>query len=965
MQRFLEKVCRHISEKHPGNLAEVCIVLPNRRAGLFLKKIFPEITGKTTWSPEIFSIEDFCVHLSGYRPADNLGLLFDFYEIHRRIEGEKAQPFDEFLQWGQLLLKDINEIDMNLVDARTLFAYLTEVKAIEKWNPGSPQLSELMKNYLRFYRSLHDYYLALRSKAETTKEAHIGFIYRQLADTIDSRPPALPWKRIYFAGFNALTKAEKKITAALINQNVAEMLWDADEYYLEDKNQEAGFFMRKELDAADKKNFKWVDNGFKEILKEITVCGTPKNLGQAKYAAAIVKKWVEQAGSSTENANVGDALTSTALVLADENLLFQVLSSLDPKTPPFNVTMGFPIKFTSAYQFFNLLFRLYENASRFLQIDQGQSKGFYYQDMLKLLQHPLLSSFKGFSGAAISIKQARRVFYQPGHLQVFSKDLSDTEQNIFLKITGDLTPSPAKVLEIFDFLIVELRKASVQNHLRGNEEARSMELEYLFHFSKINTRISGLVEQYKSVGQVKTLRKIFDQIVLATKIPFEGEPLQGLQVMGMLETRTLNFDRVILLSANEGILPSTSFGNSFIPLDIQREFGLPVFQEKNAVFAYHFYRLIQNAKEVHLVYNTEPDALGGGEPSRFIHQLLLELPKYQPGHNIHETVISLPVPEISIPEEISIPKENDVFKLLLQKGSSGLSPSSINLYLTCPLRFYFKEIAKISEANEVEENLELQTLGTIVHNALEILYKPYINQQLTAELMAGMFAKSEEAIAAAIAENYSGGDISFGRNRLMSEVIKNFVKSFLIKEKETIQSLKNTGKHITLLDLEQRYQTEVSLPNAENITVKLKGFIDRVDKLDDVVRIIDYKTGNVEANELSFSSWEAFAESDKNGKAFQVLMYAWLYWENHPNGAPKFNSGVISMRKLSEGLISFAIKPGRNADPDMMIDANKLDQFEALMMEILEEIFDKTIPFTQTEVLKTCENCEFRGMCQR
>jgi len=965
MQRFLEKVCRHISEKHPGNLAEVCIVLPNRRAGLFLKKIFPEITGKTTWSPEIFSIEDFCVHLSGYRPADALGLLFDFYEIHRRIEGEKAQPFDEFLQWGQLLLKDINEIDMNLVDAGALFGYLTEVKAIEKWNPGSPQLTELMKNYLRFYRSLYDYYQALRSKAETTQEAHIGFIYRQLAEVIDSHPPTLPWKRIYFAGFNALTKAEKKITSALINQNVAEMLWDADEYYLTDKNQEAGFFLRKELEATDKQHFKWIDNGFKEVIKEITICGTPKNLGQAKYAASVVKGWVERAESSAGSDKVGDALTSTALVLADENLLFQVLSSLDANTPPFNVTMGFPVKYTSAYQFFNLLFRLYENAGRFLQIDKGQSKGFYYQDILKLLQHSFLSGYQGFSETALTIKQANRVFYHPEQLHVFTKGLSETEKDIFLKIIGELTPAPAKVLENIEFLLFELRKSLGNKNLNGHDEDSSMDLEYLFHFSKINTRLRGLIEKYQSVDRVKTLRKIFDQIVLTTKIPFEGEPLHGLQVMGTLETRTLNFDRVILLSANEGILPSTSFGNSFIPLDIQREFGLPVFQEKNAVFAYHFYRLIQNAREVHLVYNTEPDALGGGEPSRFIHQLLLELPKYQPDHKIHETVISLPVPELSIPEEISIPKEEDVFELLLKKGASGLSPSSINTYLSCPLKFYFREIAKISEAEEVEENLEVQTMGSIVHKALEILYKPYINQLLTAELIAGMLAKSEEAIAVAIAENYSGGDISFGRNRLLSEVIRNFVKSFLINEKEMIQSLHNSGKHITLLDLEQRYQTEFGLPDAGNITVKLKGFIDRVDKLGDVVRIIDYKTGSVQKNELTFPSWEAFTESDKNGKAFQVLMYAWLYQKNHPNGAAKFNSGVISMRKLSEGLMNFAIKPGRNDYPDTLIDTEKLDQFEMLMTEILEEIFDKEIPFTQTEELKTCDYCEFREMCQR
>ncbi|MBE0636901.1 MAG: PD-(D/E)XK nuclease family protein [Bacteroidales bacterium] len=961
MQSFLSKVSYHICSRHPGNLADVCIVLPNRRAGLFLKKLLPEITGKTTWSPDIFSIEDFCVHVSGYRLADPVGLLFDFYEIHKTIEGENQQPFDEFLQWGQLLLKDISEIDMNLVDAKALFNYLTEAKAIEKWNPGNPQLTEMMKNYLRFYRSLYDYYHALSKQAEIKKEAEKGHIFRKVAETIDDISLTLTWKKIYFAGFNALTVSEQKITSTLVNSGIAEILWDTDDYYLSDKNQEAGHFLRKELASTGKEHFKWIDEGFREVKKDITICGVPKNLGQARYAADVIQQWADV--SKTEN--VQETLTNTALVLADENLLFHVLSSLHDQTPQFNVTMGFPVKFTSACQFFNQLFRLYENTVRFLSVDQNQPKGFYYVDMLKLLQHPYLNRTTENTTLVATIRQANRVFYQTNQIEALIKNMPEQPGAVYSKIFSNISPSPKEILNTFAFLINEFRTYFIMESPPGNDGNSLIEIEYLFHFSKIITRISGLITQYQSINQVKTLRKIFDYIVQTTRIPFEGEPLQGLQIMGLLETRSLDFDKVILLSVNEGILPSTSFGNSFIPLDIQRDFGLPVFKEKNAVFAYHFYRLLQKAKEVHLVYNTEPDELGGGEPSRFIYQLQQELPKYQAQHKIQEIILNLPVPNLSAPQEITIPKDDAIYQKLIEKAGTGFSPSAINLYVNCSLQFYLKEIAKITEADEVEETLETATLGNIVHKALEILYQPYVSQILTPDHISEMQKKADQAIAIAFADKYSGGDISFGWNKLKSEVIINFVRSFLAKEKEFLKKFAQTNKSITLLNLEKRFEASITLPDDKNIQVKLKGFIDRVDRAGDIIRIVDYKTGLVESKELTFSSWEAFVDSAAKGKAFQVLMYAWLFQQEHPELAPNYTSGVISMRKLSEGLMNFYIKSDHRGESGELIGENQLVQFELMLIEILNEIFNQEIPFSQTNDLNICKYCDFSKLCHR
>jgi ATP-dependent helicase/nuclease subunit B len=467
------------------------------------------------------------------------------------------------------------------------------------------------------------------------------------------------------------------------------------------------------------------------------------------------------------------------------------------------------------------------------------------------------------------------------------------------------------------------------------------------------------------VNQIQTLRKVYDFIVRVTKIPFEGEPLQGLQVMGLLETRTLDFDRVILLSANEGTLPATSFGNSFIPVDIQREFGLPVVQEKNAVFAYHFYRLLQRAKEIHLVYNTEPDELGGGEPSRFIQQLLHELQKYQPAHEIQKTILSFPVPVIAGEQEITISKDETVYAGLMKKAQSGLSPTSLNRYKSCPLRFYFYDIAGIQLPDEVEETLEMQSIGSIVHKSLEILYKPYLQKKVSVADIDKMEREAEGAIATAFAEEYPGGDISFGRNRLISEVIKNFVKKFLGSEKAFLENISHSGQSLTILGLEEKLAGEIILDDPEKTAVKLKGIIDRVDSLDGLVRIIDYKTGRVEKNEFHFPSFEHFVASDKNDKSFQVLIYAWLYQHRSKQSEPRFKSGIISMRSLSGGLFAFAIKESRTAEPDDIIDRQKLMKFEEMLKDVLSELFDRSIPFAQTTNTDICKNCDFKDICVR
>lgn len=957
MQRFLDKVSQHICTQHPDNLADVCIVLPNRRAGLFLKKSIPQFTGKTTWSPDIFSIEDFVIKVSGFGMAETTGLLFDLYAIHQKVTNTAPETFDDFISSAMTLISDFSAVDMNMVDAESLFTYLSEAKAIERWNPAGTGLSASARQYLRFYQSLAEYYQTLRSQCEAKKLGYKGLAYRVLAENIESIANNLPWKKIYFAGFNAMTVSEQKIVAHLKEIGFAEQLYDVDDYYLSDKKQEAGHFLRKEIEKADVENFKWIDENFKTTIKKINLVGIPKSIGQAQYAADIIREWAGLDNAGTEE------LSNAALVLADENLLFPVLNSLYNNTPKFNVTMGFPLRMTIATQFFNQVMRMYENVQRLQVAGQNAPKGFYHNDVTTLLTHPLLNQNPETPRCLDTINASRRVFYSTEELIALVANFHQDTREILELVFSSLTPSPIELIDRILLIIRKLRDRIFNNAERAEEMI--FEAEYLCQLSKIFTRLQSLISTYQIVTSTKTLRKLFKHIVQNTTIPFEGEPLTGLQIMGVLETRTLDFDKIILLSANEGIFPSGAAANSFIPPDIQREYALPGTAERNAVSAYHFYRLLQRSSEIHLVFNTEPDELGGGEPSRFIMQLEHELPKYQPAHSITRKVVSLPLPEISGDQEIIIEKDENVLAELIAKGKRGLSPSAINNYRSCSLKFYLAEIAGIIEAEEVEESIDFMTLGNIVHKALEILYLPYINKILRTTDLDEMHSRADEAIALAFSDKYSGGEISYGWNKLISEVIRNFIRQFLVNEKAFLKEQERINKHLTIVALEERVSSTISIPGLKGKEILLKGFIDRVDKVNGILRIIDYKTGGVENKELQFDSWEAFTNAEKNGKALQVLMYAWLYSKKYPNQPLPFNAGIFGMQTPRQGLICFEIKAEDQKSTGIAIDQPALDSFEEILMQIIAELYNREVPFAKTDNLKTCRLCEFRQICHR
>lgn len=957
MQSFLEKTVQYLYKKYGDDISELCIVLPNRRAGLFLKTHFCNNLKKTFWSPEIYATEDFVTLLSELQPADPSTLLFELYETVKKCNLNNSESFDEFSKWGQILLSDFNEMDRYLVDAKQLFGNLKDIKELENWSLNSVEpLTEFQKKYLNFWQLLGTYYTAFGKRILAQKQAYQGLAYRVVAENTEERVKKHSWKKIIFAGFNALNLAEEIIIEKLIDCDKAEIIWDVDSYYVNNINQEAGKFYRKYDTSGRFKKIKDRSIVFEEVLltggkKTITVIGAAKNVAQAKVAGNIVAELEKKEGS----------LETTALVLADENLLFPVLHSLPLGLEDINVTMGYPLKSTPVAGYFDILFGLHENG---LKLANGRTDySFYHSDLIKLLNHPFTGIALASSDGIYSVKPVVQkiqnwniVFASESNLEKIFSEKHQTEFEILKPVFKHWKSSDDAVACVI-YLIDILKNGIIVQQGAKAENKASLELEYLFAFTKIFKRIQVLMTDYpSSVNDVTTLRSILNQIVRSTTLPFYGEPLRGLQVMGMLETRTLDFENVILLSCNEDILPSGKSVNSFIPFELKKHFGLPTYSERDSIFAYHFYRLLQRATNIYLLYNTENDAFGSGEKSRFLTQLIYELPKINSNIIITEQLANIPIKPANGSNEIIIPKDARILEKLNEKAKSGFSPSLLNKYINCSLQFYFYGIAGLKEADEVEETIGADMLGNAIHQVLEKLYQPFIGKKLIASDIKQMKPLVEGLTLSAFEEEYSSSQILFGKNLLTIKVALKFINNFLDAEIVTINNLEKAGTPLIIKALEDKLEGELIVGNE---LIKIKGTADRIDSIGKVTRIVDYKTGATKDTELKFEEWDSILTDSNLSKSFQLLMYAFMYQKMNPAITENIQSGIITFRSLSAGL-----KPV-NVNGNVILDSNILDEFEDQLQKLLHIIFDSSVPFKQTENLENCKYCSFKGICNR
>ncbi|MEE9362374.1 MAG: PD-(D/E)XK nuclease family protein [Cellulophaga sp.] len=912
MISFLEEVINDVWSKHT-NHENIVFVLPSKRAGFFLKNCVTKVCAKTQFSPEIYSIETFVECISGLSYASNTVQLFQLYNSYLATEKGEKDNFYTFSKWGQTLLQDFNEVDRYLVNSKKLFSHLSAVQEINHWYLQKER-TQIIENYIRFWNNLEDLYESFNTTLAQKGIGSQGLVYRVACKNLNSYLDSNTEKKFIFIGFNALNEAESYIIQDILEKAKADIYWDNDPYFVDDYIHDAGYFIRQH-----KKNWSYFDTnpikGIKENYlnsKNIHIIGVPKSVSQAKYVGNLLQDL---------KSNSPELVKNTAVVLADETLLNPILNSVPKEIEGVNITMGYPLQKTALASLF----------TNFIELTIYKDKrGYFHKEVLTFLSHPdihVLLTYDGVDYAtSISeeIKSKNWIYISSKKLQ---KLMNGKREDINIIFPENIL-NPTLCLENCLQIILSLK-------LKFTESNSALGLEYLYRFNQLFNQISTLLKEHSFITDLKSLHSLYTELLSSETLDFKGEPLKGLQIMGMLESRNLDFETVIITSVNEGILPSGKSNNSFIPFDIKNIFGLPTYKEKDAIYTYHFYRLLQRAKNVYLLYNTEPDVLEGGEKSRLITQLLTDENRVD---DIVETIAFPKIEPTNIEKEV-ISKDASLMKLIETLAGKGFSPSSLANYIRNPIGFYKQNLLKINDTLEVEETIAANTFGTIVHDTLEELYLPFIGTYLEKEKLNDLKPKVKAVVLKHFELNYSDGDITRGKNLIAFKVILRHIENFINLE---IGEVENS--RIKIIGLETNLNVSIDIPEL-NFPVILKGKLDRIDEVDGVTRIIDYKTGKVDSPELAISNWEELTTTTKYSKAFQLLCYAEMYSRENPKIV--IEAGIISFKNLKSGVLRFAQK---EKTKNYSITENTLELFQIELKRLIIEICNPEIPFVEKEV---------------
>ncbi|MDR0969446.1 MAG: PD-(D/E)XK nuclease family protein [Lentimicrobiaceae bacterium] len=932
-QKFIDKIADFILENYDSVLEQTTIVFPNKRAALFLRYALSIRIEKNIWLPEILSIEEAICKWTGLQIADNIQMLFELIEIEHERKGNDKNDLTTFSGLAIQMANDFDEIDHYLCDSEKLFAYLHEAKAVELWHADGSELTVSERAFIQFYQSLIHYYNDLRKRLLDKNLAYRGLITRTLAEMDDEQLlQKTKSRKIVFAGFNALTLAEEKLFEKLHRIGTAVVLWDFDTYYL-NKNEfpehEAGLFARKIIKKNTLKETFFIDNQLETSKKKIHITAVPGNAIQAKAMAANL---VKEKNSTIE----------TAIVLADENLLIPTLNSIPESVEAFNVTMGYPFDKSSIFLFLNMLFE-----TQLSQNKQLESNSFYLWEILKIISHEICNTIFESTDIQILNKWKTQLIFDKkrfvkkedfAYLNDKSKHLND-----FIQLTLKRWKSTSEALETIEKLIAQIAK------MLAEKEGKTyiFLLNQLSIADRIINRLKLLFEESNIALDIKNLKNIFEQIARQSSIKLYGEPILGLQIMGLLESRNLDFETIHMMSVNEKIIPKEKSYQSLIPYDIRITHQMPTYKQKQAVYAYHFFRLLQSAKQIFLYYNTETANSGSGEPSRFILEIKHELTKINPNIEIEETLFATPMSEKDIQKPIVIEKTETILMQIIQKAKRGFSPSLLSTYNTCPLKFYLQFVLNIKD-DSLTEKIQQNVLGTIVHESISHLYKEY--KTLDFEIIAKcrtQLAKVLEEVFIAV----SGSEkTTSGYNFLIYEVARKTIEQILDLDEKLLKE----GNTIEIISLEEGIQTNYTYNNESFV---IKGFIDRIDKLNGVYRIIDYKTGKVNKKDLELKE-EGNLYDPKYEKALQLLCYEYLFKKEKINGtAIQIESGIINTRQISSGLIKLNTEK-LNAESNEIL-------FEDFLKKTFHEIFETMQPFVQTDDETRCKHCDFAVICDR
>lgn len=947
MLAFLNQVAQYIHQNYDKKIDELCIVLPNKRGALFLKNYLAKTYQQTIWLPSIISAEDLISEISGLQNLEEVELICNLYESYIEVYTENPESFESFAKWGNLILQDFNEIDRYLADGVSLYSNLRDIKEIENWSLSQEELTDFQKNYIQFMGKLGSIYTHFTSKLLEQGKSYQGLAYKQAAKKLENAEFIHRFHKFIFCGFNALNNAETLIFSKLCEAGKAEMLWDADTYYLDNPVQEAGLFLRRNQNVFGQKNFNFIQSYFKEE-KHIDIIAVPKQIGQAQTVSKIIDDLLQQ----------GESPDSIAVVLANEKMLWPVLKLLPNSIEHVNITMEYPVKYTSPFSFIDNLLKLQVS----FEIQNKKHPTIYYKDFLSLLRHNF------FAEVAViqSLKNPNQVIHrilEKNYAFISDKLLKELFEEDYANVATLFTPwkSAKEAVNIISALLLQVKTHYLNSELNSY---KSLELEYLEVLIRNFNRVSDFINKFPYFDSLKSFRILFSQIVGTSSAAFLGEPLKGLQIMGVLETRTLDFKNVIFVSVNEGVLPSGKSINSFIPNDLKRYFGLPLYGDKDAIYAYHFYRLLQRAENCFITYDTETDTFGKGEKSRFVSQLQFELNNYNPSVKMNEYVAQSSLDFDKQEFKIHIPKSTEaldriISKALSQEEYKGLSPSSLITYKDCHLKFYFRYGVGLVEPVEMEESAEANTFGSILHEALEKLFIPHINKNINALIIQSLKPGVSNAVESSFLNYFSESEAFMGKNLLQQNVLKVYVDKLLDFEKEQLSNSESDSFSILALEKEMTAEVKV-MYNGKETSAFIKGKADRIDNFEGAFRIIDYKSSVKDSDKFEFIDFDSLFSDKKYDKMLQLFIYAWMAWKNKLS-APEFIRPCIIPFKVFEKeplYISSKKQP-------LVFTNELLSEFEKQLSVYVEGILVGGGEFAATDDKDVCEYCAYNTICNR
>jgi len=979
---FLKQAANHIFQRHGHRMDHVWVILPTRRAVSFFQNELSQHASTPFLSPHVMAVDDFITQSAGVQLIDSVGLLFELYDVFKSIDD--TLEFGRFLNWATVLLADFDRIDQYLISPSELFSYLTAAKALERWklelpDGRTPNLeTATTQRYFKLFENLEQAYALLHERLLAKGLAYRGMAYRLLAGGVEDSVRDNPaYEKLYFVGFNALSRSEEQIVQTLIKAQKAEMLWDTDTYYMESGRQEAGKMLRNYKKSGWSGPWTWEDSYLTNTPKNIRVVGVPNASMQAKVASQLYQDWQQ------------DSPKTTALVLGDETLLLPVLYSLGGSVNDLNVTMGLSLRNSLLFTLIDALFEMQRTVVAFQKKDGSGAvfiPKFNYRHVIKVLNHPFIRQYEQAylapenEGEQSIIRQVLAKITTENIVYLDEKQLLDMSGNaklfnvLFRRWPDD---KPLLVIRQFYALIDLLKDVYAQR-----QDAIETEYLYLFHNLLRQLETTLEYEERNELVDIRSLKQFLYELIRQTSIPFESAGGSALQVMGMLETRALDFERLIILSANEGVLPQSRKLNSLIPFDACQEVGLPTYQDQESVMAYHFYRLLQRASEVVLVYVTSPDAYGTskGEKSRFILQIEHELqpaakgnitlsyPIVRFGQNTREKALT-PAPDL-----LQIPKNEGILRQLSQqlvvrqdengRKRGGLYPTQLNTFLNCSLKYYFSRVIKI-EDDEVGEEMDAAEFGDWIHQTLQQLDEDYRmkGEEVHTELV-------KEVLKAQYYKLFGNRVTDSGMNRLLYGIAEGIMVRF------HAQQLEKYNGSLDVLQTEEEWDTILEVPTALGILpIRIAGKIDRVERIRQpdgsvLIRVADYKTGKVQKNDADVKEVDRLLSESKYEKARQLWLYQYLVYKKMlTHGGLQFQREWIAGTdtKVVAGFYSF-----RNLEADFIENNLYLGdpqeyvaRTENHLRELISRLFDPSQPFQKTDDKKLCEWCSYRKLCGR